>query len=105
VGSPSREIQVSASVKSDGLWDHGAVRCCSAVQVVAVGAGERVGAGASRKLFHNSTPKSRLREEGEGTRLGFQPSLWSGAGTEGLPDSRKSCAVAPHTGEAVNEEI
>lgn len=33
-----------------------------------MGAGERVGVGASRKLFHNSTPKSRLLEEAAGER-------------------------------------
>lgn len=60
---PLWEIQVSASVKSDRLWDPREVRCCSAVQVVAVGAGELGGAWASRRLFHNSTPKSKLLEE------------------------------------------
>ena len=85
MGLPSREIQVSASVKSDRLWDHREVRCCSAVQVVVAGAGERVGAGASRRPFHNSTPKSRLLEAAareEGTRLRFQLSLRSSSGKE-----------------------
>lgn len=50
-------------MKSDRLWDDREVGCCSAGQVVVVGAGKRVGEGASRRLFHNSTPKRRLLEE------------------------------------------
>lgn len=110
MGPPSREIKVSASVKKGRLWDRREVLCCSAVQVVAAGAGEQVGAGASRKLFYNSTPKSRLLEEAARERApSSAPCCHFGAAvrkrSRGLLGSGESCAVAPHVGEAVNEEI
>lgn len=70
-------------MKLDGLWDCREVGCCSAVQVVTVGA-EWVGIGVSRRLFHNSTPKFRLLEE---------------AARERAPGSASSC----HLGAAVGK--
>lgn len=67
----------------------------------AVGA-EWVAVGASRSLFHNSTPKFKLLEEAARERAARSS---SGKEKQELLDSRKSCAVAPHAGEAVNEEI
>lgn len=46
-----------------------------------VWAGERVGAGASRKLFRNRTPKSMLLEE----------TAREGEGTQRAPSSASSC--------------
>lgn len=71
-------------MKSYRLWDHREVQCCLAVQVVVAGAGKWVGAGASRRLFHNSIPKSRLLEE---------------AARERAPSSASSCRFAVAAGK------
>lgn len=92
-----------SSLKSDRLWDLREVGCCSALLWGLSGWQWGRAGGSFITAPQNSGCWRRLPGRGQMALLPARSS--SGKEKLELLDSRRSCAVAPHVGEAVNEEI